>query len=109
MRAATTRSLQASAVVAVVAAVTWGYVRRPSAPIPPMDPGPSAAAALGPDASSSDAEDEDKPSFRLPSGAPASLRCADAKRVIGQVRQGLAYPPGRVRPEAHATSVADWL
>jgi len=111
MRAATTRSLQASAVVAVavVAAATWGYARRPSAPIPPMDPGPSAAAALGPDASPGDAEDDDKPSFRLPSGAPASLRCADAKRVIGQVRLGLAYPPGRVRPEALATSVADWL
>jgi len=109
MGRATTRTLRACAAVAIAGALAWAATRpSPSTTAERLEPAASPAAALGPDAAPDD-DDDDKPSFRLPSGAPAALGCADAKRVIVQVRQGLAYPPGRVRADALATSVADWL
>ncbi|MEO6420212.1 MAG: S41 family peptidase, partial [Polyangiaceae bacterium] len=55
-------------------------------------------------------DSDDKPTtFRIPSGEPPSLSCDDAQRVIAQVRQTLAYPPGTVSASLFAAQVSDWL
>ena len=64
---------------------------------------------IGADASAEDEEDEGAYAFRLPSGRPAELSCEEARRVVAQVRTGLAYEPDSVLPHALATGAADWL
>ena len=60
-----------------------------------------------------DAGDEDEEdrayAFRVPTGKPAELACEEARRVIAQVRTGLAYEPDGVSPHALAAGAADWL
>jgi len=55
-------------------------------------------------------EEEDRAyAFRVPTGKPAELACEEARRVIAQVRTGLAYEPDNVSPRALAAGAADWL
>ena len=55
------------------------------------------------------AADDKASTFRAPSGDPPSLTCEDARRVVAQVRQTLAYEPGTVSPALFASQVSDWL
>ena len=48
-------------------------------------------------------------SFRVPSGAPSALSCEDARSIVGQVREMLAYHPAPVHANAFADAVIDWL
>ncbi|WP_394833893.1 S41 family peptidase [Pendulispora rubella] len=48
-------------------------------------------------------------SFRVPSGAPSELSCEEARSVVSQVREMLAYRPGPIRAAAFADAVIDWL
>ena len=48
-------------------------------------------------------EDEDAYAFRMPTGRPAELSCEEARRVVAQVRTGLAYEPDGVSAHALAT------
>jgi carboxyl-terminal processing protease len=100
--------LAASTVALAAAGVALLAPRRPIATRPPV-----AVAAPSPRVSALDAgdqrEDEDDYAFRLPTGRPAELSCEEARRVVAQVRTGLAYEPDGVAPHALATGAADWL
>jgi carboxyl-terminal processing protease len=65
------------------------------------------ASAEPPDAG--DDEEDDAYAFKLPSGRPSALTCEETRRVVAQVRTGLAYEPDAVSPHALATGTADWL
>jgi carboxyl-terminal processing protease len=45
----------------------------------------------------------------LPTGAPSSLTCDDARRVVAQARATLAAPVGAIDPAKFAEATADWL
>src|SRR5207244_8464997 len=77
----------------------------PPSPVPVAAPQPSTALAP------TDEPDEDTRSysFRLPSGEPTALACGEARRIVEQVRAGLAYEPDPVSPRAFGESAADWL
>ncbi len=84
----------------------WLATRDASLPHAPLAaPAPSAAApaSLEPD------EDPRSYSFRLPSGEATTLGCAEARRIVEQVRAGLAYEPDPVSPRAFGESTTDWL
>jgi carboxyl-terminal processing protease len=55
-------------------------------------------------------DDDDRAyDFRLPSGRPTALSCEDARHIVEQVRQGLAYEPDKIAPAAFADATSDWL
>jgi carboxyl-terminal processing protease len=117
MRALHTRRILVAAGLAAAGVALWSGTRQ----IPPGQPlgGADLAedrerAAIADHAASADAglaepEDEKASSFRIPSGAPAALACDDARRVVQQVRKGLAFDPPAVRPSLLAASTIDWL
>ena len=70
---------------------------------------PASTPAPAADAGDDEEDDEGAYAFRLPSGHPAELSCEEARRVVAQVRTGLAYEPDGVLPHALATGAADWL
>ncbi len=78
-----------------------------------VPPGPVLVAAPSqpPPAPVSDEPDEDTRSysFRLPSGQPTALTCGEARRIVEQVRAGLAYEAEAIAPRAFGESTADWL
>jgi carboxyl-terminal processing protease len=78
---------------------------QPVSLIPAPHPAVPAAVADGGD----DEDDEGAYAFRLPSGHPAELTCDEARRVVAQVRTGLAYEPDGVGSHALAAGAADWL
>jgi carboxyl-terminal processing protease len=98
-----------------IAAVSWVLLRPTSAP-PPVaprvvqaaEPKPMPEPKPRPD-TQDDHDDERSYVFRMPSGEPTALTCDEAKTIVDQVRAGLAYVPESVRPNALATSTADWL
>ncbi len=47
--------------------------------------------------------------LKVPSGAPASLRCDQARQIIAEARTQLASAPGAVDPSNFAEAVIDWL
>ena len=72
--------------------------------------GARAAAGRGPeDAGEEGPEDERSYAFRVPSGEPTALTCAEARQVVAQVKSGLAYEPDPVSTRALADGIADWL
>ncbi len=93
---------------ALASAVALRMDRTDDAPAPIVaTPLPHAVA---PSADAGEEEDDEGAyAFRLPSGRPAELSCEEARRVIAQVRTGLAYEPDAVLPHALATGAADWL
>ena len=97
---------------AAVLAPRTGVVRAPVAVTPSVAPPPLApshvAAALQPDAGD-DVDDDGAYTFRVPSGRPSELSCDETRRVVAQVRTGLAYEPDPVLSHALATGAADWL
>jgi carboxyl-terminal processing protease len=59
---------------------------------------------------SDETDDDDRAySFRMPSGEPTALGCGEARRIVEQVRVGLAYEPEPISAKAFADSTADWL
>jgi carboxyl-terminal processing protease len=97
-------ALLASATIAIALA-------RPK-PVPTARPAPVAtasAARLAPPDAGEDEDEEPAYAFRVPTGKPAELSCGEARRVIAQVRTGLAYEPDSVSPHALAAGAADWL
>jgi len=99
-------SLAALAAAAAVIAVRLERTET-TEPVLAVVPAPHPAAAVV-DAGE-DEEDDGAYAFRLPSGHPAELSCDEARRVIAQVRTGLAYEPDSVAPHALAAGAADWL
>lgn len=103
-----------------IALFAWGGMRMvrapgtslggPPAPSPSVAP-PATASAPPPPAEPSDDSHDDERSyvFRIPSGEPTALSCEEARTIVEQVRQGLAYAPEGVAAPAFATSTADWL
>ncbi|WP_394844373.1 S41 family peptidase [Pendulispora brunnea] len=75
--------------------------------------GPAEVADAGPGAQSPSGlfeQDEGQAtSFRVPSGAPSELSCEEARSVVSQVREMLAYRPAPIRAAAFADAVIDWL
>jgi carboxyl-terminal processing protease len=92
--------------------VVWAIVRTPHAdPAPPtLAPHPSASASTGFIDDPDDGHDDDRSYvFRIPSGEPTALTCDEARAIVEQVRNGLAYVPESVKPGPFAASAADWL
>jgi carboxyl-terminal processing protease len=114
----TNKLVVATALVAFAAlALASGFVllaprpvarRPPLAVAPPPAPAPPAIVDDDADAGDHD-EDDDAYAFRLPSGRASQLSCEETRRVVAQVRTGLAYEPDAVSPHALATGAADWL
>ena len=114
-------ALLASATLAVAAGAVALSIRRPpvdrtkvvtappARPAPSDEPARSAARTTSGDAGEDEEEDDGAYAFRLPTGRPAELSCDQARRVVAQVRTGLAYEPDGVAPHALATGAADWL
>ncbi|MBL8609965.1 MAG: hypothetical protein JNL38_21700 [Myxococcales bacterium] len=68
-------------------------------------PAPGAADAA-------DVEHDEEPrtiSFRMPTGEPSALSCDEARLIVAQVRDLLAYEPRPVAKKAFAESTVDWL
>ena len=81
----------------------WLAVRA-TAPRPvPVTIAPAAPTAAPPEADEPD-EDTRSYSFRLPSGEPTMLGCSEARRIVEQVRAGLAYEPEAVAARAASQS-----
>ena len=99
--------------LAGVAVAAWLGTRRVTAPRAMLAPTPaSAAESEPPDDEGEEPFDPDDPkttSFRVPGGDPPAIACDDARRIIAQVREMLAYSPPPVRPAAFAEGVIDWL
>lgn len=94
-----------------VAVVAWTIVRTPASNVP-VKPAPSASASANPENYDPDdgSHDDDRSYvFRIPSGEPTALSCDEARAIIEQVRNGLAYTPEPVKPGPFAASAADWL
>jgi carboxyl-terminal processing protease len=103
-----------SFLIAAVATASWLGTRRgvisPTAPSPVPSTSAQANGDEGEDGDEAFDPDEAKTtSFRIPSGAPPALTCEDARRIVSQVREMLAYSPPPVRPSAFADGVIDWL
>ena len=45
----------------------------------------------------------------LPTGAPTSLDCDEARQVVAQARSNMAAPPGTIDAAKFAEATADWL
>ena len=54
-------------------------------------------------------EEEFDRALVLPTGAPPSIDCDDARRVVTQARESMASEGGRLDPEKFAAATADWL
>ncbi|HEY2516742.1 MAG TPA: S41 family peptidase [Polyangiaceae bacterium] len=110
-RSTARKLLLASPLLALVAAggVVAFSARTPPKPLAAV----VAAAPPSPHTPATDGgeeEEDDAPyAFRLPSGRPAELRCEEARRIVAQVRTGLAYEPDGISPRALAAGAADWL
>src|SRR5258706_3419609 len=63
---------------------------------------PEPTAAAPDDAGEPDEDEERAYAFRLPSGEPAAVTCEEARRIVAQVRTGLAYDPEDVPTKALA-------
>jgi carboxyl-terminal processing protease len=73
-------------------------------------PGRAPAEPFGSERVDGGSEDDDRAyDFRLPSGKPTALSCEDARHIVEQVRQGLAYEPDKVAPSVFADATSDWL
>jgi carboxyl-terminal processing protease len=94
--------------------VGWAILRAPPTPPPPEPPAPPVASApelppVSSQAPDDNHDDERSYVFRIPSGEPTMLSCAEARAIVEQVRAGLAYAPESVKASALAASAADWL
>lgn len=69
----------------------------------------SSAPNPSDDPNAADLEGDDQSSFETPTGNPASLDCDEARRVVAQAKETLAYPPPPVKPAALASGTVDWL
>jgi carboxyl-terminal processing protease len=49
------------------------------------------------------------PTFRCPSGEAPALTCDEARSIAAQVVEELAFDPPTVKPDAFASSTADWV
>lgn len=67
-----------------------------------------STARLAPAATASEKSSNAR-SLQSPSGAPPSLPCDDARKVIAQARTYLAAEPASVQPQAFAAALVDWL
>ena len=103
------KRLWVTAAIAGVAAVAWlGTRNAVRAPNPPVGAQGTTSPLAILDAGAIESDDRVS-TFRVPSGDPPSLSCDDARRVVAQVRQTLAYEPGAISPTLFASQVSDWL
>lgn len=107
------RKVGYSLAVAVPLGLLGWWATRAPAPPPEAPAAPPVASAPAPPpahADLGDDHDDDRSYvFRIPSGEPTALSCAEARTIVEQVRAGLAYPPEPVQPAALSASAADWL
>jgi carboxyl-terminal processing protease len=85
----------------------WVAVR--ATPPRPSIVAPAPAPTIAPPETDEPDEDTRSYSFRMPSGEPTALACGEARRIVEQVRAGLAYEPEAIAPAAFAESTTDWL
>jgi carboxyl-terminal processing protease len=86
----------------------------PPGPSPGLAPcEPSAASALSPAASAPaacvPAETTPGRTLQAPSGAPASLSCDEARKIIRQARGQLAAPPAPPELRPFSDALVDWV
>ena len=100
-----------AAALAVAGVGVWSGTRHTSVPLGSgVDASTGASEeTAGADSGPIEPEDEKASSFRIPSGAPAALACDDARRVVQQVRKGVAFEPPAVRASLLAAGTIDWL
>jgi len=92
---------------ALCAAVVLERPRATASPTPhAAHTGGDGDAAASPE---HEREDERSLSFRMPTGEPTSLSCDEARLIVAQVRDLLAYEPRPVARNAFAESTLDWL
>ena len=106
------RGASVSVGLAGVAVAAWLGTRRVPPPAPPSAPPPASVTDEGLDDEGEEPFDPDDPqttSFRVPGGDPPAISCDDARRIVAQVREMLAYSPPPVRAAAFAEGVIDWL
>jgi carboxyl-terminal processing protease len=108
------RALYLTGALACLGAVTWTAARAFKAPAaPPAATASPTAHAIEPpppsDAADPSRDDEREFVFRIPSGEPTALSCDDARRIVTQAREALAYEPDPIKPAAFAESATDWL
>lgn len=97
-------------VLAVAIPVLWMVTRAPQETVSARgvsSASPAASVAL--DAAASASTDRPNRSLQPPSGAPASLSCDAARRIVFQARSLLAAPPTSIDPVAFGEAMADWL
>jgi carboxyl-terminal processing protease len=96
-------------------ALTIAVVRRPhvdpgATVRPPGPPSPATSAPADPPADPGEPREEDRAfAFRLPSGAPSTLTCDEARLVTAQVRDQLAYAPRTTPRKPFIDGALDWL
>lgn len=95
-----------------MAAAGWYGTRHRSNEASAPPPKPAGVAAFdGPDAGVAMPEvaDTDDLTFRRPSGEAPAITCEEARSIATQVDEELAFDPPRVRSDAFASAVSDWI
>ena len=113
MRIGPARGILGVSGVALVGLAVWATTRGVGGG-PPLGSAPvrvplPLAAPVGGDAGDDGAEDDRAYAFRVPSGEPTSLTCFEARRIVAQVRTGLAYDADPVSTRSFAEGTSDWL
>jgi carboxyl-terminal processing protease len=100
------RKAEVAVVLAVAIPVLWMVTRRA-----PETVSPPAVSSAEPSPATPSAVASERPtrSLQPPSGAPASLSCDSARRIVHQARSLLAAPPTPIDPVAFGEAMADWL
>jgi carboxyl-terminal processing protease len=112
---ASSRLVIAAVISAAVGGAAWAGVEVGSRSAPPDDAlavgslvrGIARRAADG--VASVAASRELARPMQLPTGAPPSLTCAEARHIVSQVERTLAEPPPAVDPVELAQAIGDWL
>src|SRR5215472_194037 len=112
MRVPGKASLFACGGAALVALGAWLGTRKVPQKQADFAPPEVASSAKGPDAGVAQADDLGDgadPVFRRPSGEVPALTCDEARSIVAQVGEELAFAPPGVRAPAFASSVSDWV
>jgi carboxyl-terminal processing protease len=103
------RKAEVAVVLAVAIPALWLVTRKApetvsTTSVPSAEPPPATASSA-----QAVASDRANRSLQPPSGAPASLTCESARRIVHQARSLLAAPPTAIDPVAFGEAMADWL
>src|SRR5690349_10068746 len=110
MRIGPARAILGVCTVALAGLGVWSATRGIGG-TPPLSSSPVHVPLPGvvADAGEESPDDERAYAFRVPSGEPTALTCAEARRIVKQVRLGLAYDADPVSARSFAEGTSDWL